>query len=256
MLYVLIGASLGYLAADGVGLFLGGVAGWLFARGLQRGFTPGVGPVQAASQFVEVTFAVMGALCKADGQVTPEEIRAAEQVFDQLHLSAAQREAAKAAFNRGKAPGFDVDAEVDKLAGLRFGRAALFQVFLQVQCMAVAADGAVHPAEHEMLVRVARRLGLSASDVDRLEALLRAADTGGGQRSPADRLADAYTALGITPEASDAEVKRAYRKLVAENHPDKLASKGLPESMREAAEERTREINVAYELIQEARGIR
>jgi DnaJ like chaperone protein len=68
------------------------------------------------------------------------------------------------------------------------------------------------------------------------------------------RLDDAYEALGVDASATDAEIKRAYRRLMNENHPDKLASKGLPESMREIAEERTREISIAYKLIKEARG--
>jgi DnaJ like chaperone protein len=107
-----------------------------------------------------------------------------------------------------------------------------------------------------MLVRIARRLGLHESDVARLEALLRAA-TGGPSAAGApptkDRLADAYSALGISPDASAAEVKRAYRKLMSQNHPDKLAARGLPESMRAVAEERSREINSAYDLIKESR---
>ena len=79
-----------------------------------------------------------------------------------------------------------------------------------------------------------------------------------GPRTPPPSvwLDDAYTALGIKADASDAEVKRAYRRLVSENHPDKLASRGMPDSMREVAEEKTREINVAYELIKDARGFK
>ncbi len=59
--------------------------------------------------------------------------------------------------------------------------------------------------------------------------------------------------LGVPASASDAEVKRAYRVLMSQNHPDKLAAKGLPESMREMAEEKTREITAAYERIQQVR---
>jgi DnaJ like chaperone protein len=59
--------------------------------------------------------------------------------------------------------------------------------------------------------------------------------------------------LGVTPESSAAEIKRAYRKLISQNHPDKLAARGLPESMRAVAEERSREINSAYDLIKAAR---
>ncbi|MDX1563619.1 MAG: DnaJ domain-containing protein, partial [Gammaproteobacteria bacterium] len=75
-----------------------------------------------------------------------------------------------------------------------------------------------------------------------------------GAPPSASSLEDAYTALGVSANASDSEVKRAYRRLMSQNHPDKLAAKGLPESMRQVAEERTREINVAYELIKETRG--
>jgi DnaJ like chaperone protein len=76
-----------------------------------------------------------------------------------------------------------------------------------------------------------------------------------GAQPAADRLADAYAALGVSPDATPAEIKRAYRKLISQNHPDKLAARGLPESMRAVAEERSREINAAYDLIKDARGI-
>ena len=163
---------------------------------------------------------------------------------------------AKAAFKRGTKPDFDLDAEADKLGSLRYGRVPLLQLFLQIQCMAIAADGEVHPAEHTMLVQLARRLGLTERDVSQLEALLRAASEGASRGAPSttgSRLADAYTALGLSSEASVAEIKKAYRRLISKNHPDKLTAKGLPDSMREIAEERAREINVAYDLIKEAR---
>src|SRR5690606_24028244 len=155
-------------------------------------------------------------------------------------------------------PGFDIDAAVDEFGRIGRGRGPLLQLFLQVQVMAVAADGNVHPSEREMLVRVARRLGLTEGDVAQLEALLRTASAGSGRAGgppPKRKLDDAYAALGVSPGASDAEVKRAYRRLMSQNHPDKLASRGLPESMREIAEERTREINTAYDLIKESRNL-
>jgi DnaJ like chaperone protein len=222
--------------------------------------TKGLG--QAQTRFLDVTFAVMGALSKADGVVTPDEIQAAQRIFEMLHLSPQQREQAKASFNRGKAPDFDLDSEIDQLRGaVAIGRGPLLRLFLQLQCMAIAADGQVHDAEHAMLVRIARRLGLTERDVAQLEALLRASTsgyagaTGPGAAPTKSRLDDAYLALGLTQDASDADVKRAYRRLVSENHPDKLRSRGMPESMRQVAEERTREINVAYDLIKESRGM-
>jgi DnaJ like chaperone protein len=254
MLIALIGAVLGLLFAGVPGLLIGAIIGYALGASVQSALMGGARFVQ--SNFLDAMFAVMGALCKADGVVTRNEIAVAEEIFRRLHLSEAQRRAAQAAFNRGKAPGFDLEAEVDKIRVIGYGRGPLFTLFLQIQCTAVAANGTVHPAEHAMLVRVARRLGLTERDVAQLEALLRAAAAGPSARqgpSPQSRLEDAYTALGLTPTASVTEIKRAYRKLVSENHPDKLAAQGLPGSMREVAEQRTREINVAYELIKQAR---
>ena len=254
MLLVVIGAFLGLLIGRFPGLVIGAAIGYAVSWALRQSI---LGRLQVAqSELLESTFSVMGALCKADRVVTQDEIRAAEVIFDRLRLGRSLREEAKAAFNRGKAPGFDLDAAVDRFARIGRGRGPLLQLFLQIQVMAVAADGNVHPAEHDMLVRVARRLGLGERDVAQLEALLRAAAAGPsapGAPPTRQRLDDAYAALGVSPEASDSEVKRAYRRLMSQNHPDKLAARGLPESMREIAEERSREINTAYDLIKAAR---
>jgi DnaJ like chaperone protein len=253
--FALLGLLVGGFRGLVIGALLGYGARWLLGTVLKGGIQ------KAQSSFLDVTFAVMGALSKADGVVSRDEIQAAQRIFDMLRLSPEQREQARSAFNRGKAPEFDLDGEVDRLKGaIGIGRGPLLRLFLQLQCMAVAADGRVDDAEHAMLVRIARRLGLTEHDVAQLEALLRAGAAGGGgsggpgRVAPEARLGDAYTALGLSAEASDADVKRAYRRLVSENHPDKLAARGLPESMRQVAEERTREINVAYELIKDSRG--
>ncbi len=240
-----------------IGLFVGGVRGLLIGAAigygaswvLQNVLRKRLALVQA--HFLDSTFAVMGALCKADGVVSRDEIRVAESMFARLNLSSEQRQAAMAAFSRGKAPGFDLDAEVGKFARVSRGHRSILVMFLQIQTAAVTADSNVHPAEHQMLVRVARGLGLSEADVAQLEALLR---TGAPRPSPQHKLEDAYTALGLSPSATDSQVKQAYRRLMSQNHPDKLAGRGLPESMREMAEQRSREISTAYAVIKEARG--
>jgi DnaJ like chaperone protein len=254
MIFIVIGALLGAALGGPMGALFGGGLGLVASNAWRHSI---VGNLRMAqSQLIDTTFAVMGAVCKADGVVAPDEIRTVEHIFSLLNLHGEQREQARAAFNRGKQPGFDLDGAVDEFASSSHRRAPLLQLFLQLQCMAVAADGRVDPAEHAMLVRIARRLGLYEGDVSQLEALLRAASTGpsaAGKAPLQDRLADAYKALGVTPESSAAEIKRAYRKLISKNHPDKLASRGLPESMRAVAEERSREINSAYDLVKDAR---
>lgn len=261
LLFVLIGGALGGLVAGGVGLVLGAMLGYGIGHVMTRVLLPrGLGMIQA--QFLDSTFAVMGALCKADGRVSQEEIRVAEQFFDRLALSSEQRTAARAAFKRGKEVGFDLAAEVEHLRGVVRNNHALLQLFMQVQLSAIAADGVLHDDERDMMLRVARLLGLSEMDLRRLEATLRAAGGAGGgagqrQRASAGRDApstrDAYATLGVESSASDAEVKKAYRRLMSKHHPDKLASRGMPESMRPMAAERTHEIRKAYEAILENR---
>ena len=256
MFLVVIGALLGALFGGFAGFLIGAALGYGAGIVLRQSVVGGLRVVQ--SQLIDSTFAVMGALCKADNVVTRDEINAVERIFTMLRLQDEQRQAAKAAFNRGKQPEFDLDAAVDQFARVSRRRAPLVQLFLQLQVMAVAADGKVDPAEHQMLVRIARRLGLHEHDVAQLEALLHASGAGASYRGTTplgDRLADAYAALGVSPETSPADIKRAYRKLISQNHPDKLAARGLPESMRAVAEERSREINAAYDLIKSARGM-
>jgi DnaJ like chaperone protein len=246
---VLLGLAVGGVRGLLVGLVIGYIARLIIQKAQHDRLQ------EAQEQFLESTFAVMGAMCKADGIVTRDEIAAAEAMFDKLRLSREQREQAKAAFNRGKSKSFDVDEEVAKFARAAHGHRPLLIMFLQVQCAAVAGDGTIHPAEHELLVRIARQLGLGEHELAQLEALLRAGTAGAyAGPPPKNKLEDAYAALGLTPDASDAEIKKTYRRLMSQNHPDKLAGKGLPESMRQMAEERTREISTAYAIIKEARG--
>lgn len=244
----LLGALVGGVAGFVIGGLIGGALGFFLVGRLLR---------RAREQFIETTFSVMGALCKADGVVTRAELDVVERSFARLHLTPEQKEAAKEAFKRGKSPGFDLDGTVRGFARLAPPGSVFFQLFLQLQRTAINADGELHPSEQAMLLRVARQLGLSERDLAQLEALLRAATQTPSTRDCAPpretRLADAYVVLGVNESASENEIRAAYRKTVRENHPDRLASKGLPESMRAVAEERTREINAAFALIKQSR---
>jgi DnaJ like chaperone protein len=69
-------------------------------------------------------------------------------------------------------------------------------------------------------------------------------------------VSQAYDVLGIDRTASDAEVKKAYRRLMNQHHPDKLIAKGLPEEMIRIATEKTQQIKQAYEQIKTDRGMK
>lgn len=250
LMATLLGGFIGFfISGNLLGLIVGAALGWWLGSRVRGG----MGLQELQSRFLDSTFAVMGCLCKADGQVTEEELDASRQMWEMLRLDESQRAKARTNFNRGKEPDFDLDAEVAQVARITRGQRALRQMFLRVQLSAIAADGVLHPAEHSMLLRIARGLGCSEAEIQQIEAMLRGASQAGSAEPSGPSLEDAYAVLGVKPEASDAEIKRSYRRLMSENHPDKLASKGLPESMREVAKERTIEIGNAYDRIRKAR---
>lgn len=251
LLIMMMFALTGYAIGGLTGLLIGGGLGWWLSRRLGRRLA--VARMRIQEGFLESIFSVMGCLCQADGKVTAGELDIAEKLFDQMRLQGEQRARARAAFERGRASSFDLDAELAKVNRLTQRQPVLRQVFLQVQLTAISADGVLHPAEHEMILRVARGVGCSEAEVQQIEAMLHGA-AANSQGASEEALKDAYRVLGVTEDASDAEIKRAYRRLMSQNHPDKLAGKGLPESMREVAQARTSEIGNAYERIRKARG--
>lgn len=256
----LIGGAFGYLIGGPIGAMIGAAFGSSFSGG-GRAFDGGrlgfdAGPARASRQeqaqmaFFAATFGVMGCIAKADGRVSPEEIRLAERVMDQLGLDAQQRRAARALFNQGRSGAFALDEVLDQLRSECLRGANIRRMFLEIQFQAAWADGGLHPEERRLLQHVAARLGLSRADFIELERMFGSAV---GGRADGPSLDSAYATLGVSPDTPDADVKRAYRRLMSRHHPDKLAAKGLPDEMMRAATERTQQIKAAWETVKAER---
>jgi DnaJ like chaperone protein len=203
----------------------------------------------------------MGHVAKADGRVTEKEIDAARIAMKRFSLGEADTLRAMEFFTAGKRSDLELEGVLEGLRAAATGREDLCRLFVQIQLEAALQGGGLSPPARSVFARMCSVLGVSAIEFAALEAMLRmqgrhGAGATGGAESPADRLADAYRVLGVRPADSDAVVTLAYRRLMSRNHPDKLVASGLPESMIEAAHERTRRILEAYDVIRNHRGMK
>ena len=206
--------------------------------------------------FFTATFSVMGQLAKADGVVSRDEIRLAERVMDEMRLPEAHRRLARRLFREGRASDFPVDEVLDQLRRECRYSGNLLTVFVEILLHAAFADGVLHAGERALLETVCRRLRLPAGELDRLEATIRAEHRAqAGTSAEALSAADACAILGVDETSTDAELKRAYRRMMNRHHPDKLVAKGLPEEMMRVATEKTREIRAAWDVLKRERGL-
>ncbi len=252
----LIGGYLGFALGGPIGAVLGAALGHNFDEASQN--TQSIGQQnRSQAAFFAATFSVMGHICKADGQVTEDEISTAKMVMAQMSLSPAQKDAAIALFNEGKKDNFPLADILQQLKSELGLSKNVKRVFIEIQCAAACADGILHPAEQKLLEEICRFIRFSEYE---LNSILAAILAGAQQQSSSQggrfgnmQLQHAYTILNIDPNAHDREVKRAYRKLISQHHPDKLIAKGLPEEMMKITTQKTQEIRAAYECIMHAR---
>lgn len=258
----LLGGSFGYMLGGPLGALLGAAIGHKFDTGitdfsrfenLRAGNTE---RIQTA--FFTTSFLVMGHLAKADGRVTESEIAQAKFIMDQMQLSPDQKKAAIALFNEGKSDDFDLSAVIAQFKRECGRRRNLEQMFIEIVITTAMADGELDPLEYEILLTICKQLGFSKSALDKIIQMLQAQQqyrAGGqaGQQPRYQNIEDAYQVLGVEPSATDGAVKKAYRRLMSQHHPDKLVSRGLPEEMLKIATEKTQEIKAAYDQIKQDR---
>jgi DnaJ like chaperone protein len=259
----LLGALLGAIIGRG---WLGALVGFLIGHQLDRQAAAsqlqGADPQVLRAAFFRTTFQVMGHVAKSDGRVSEQEIEAARAAMRRFSLGEADVHRAIAYFTEGKRPDFALREALEELRRLIGRRGDLRRMFLQIQLEAALQGSGLAPASRPIFHDICQALGVSPLEFASLEAMLRMRAQAGAGAQPdspgaaAARVADAYRVLGVDPSASNAELTRAYRRLVSRNHPDKLVANGLPESMIAAAHERTKQVLAAYELLKRHRGMK
>lgn len=253
-----VAGSIGYVVGNFFGAAIGLLVGHFFDKGLAQ-LGQGITPEKRAEiegLFFSTAFTLLGRLAKADGRVSEDEIRHAEAIMDHLQLTPDHRKEAINLFKVG------ADAAYNPAELLRsFNNATVFapqlkQTLLVYLIGMAMADGIIDAAELDVLRSCADALGIPARVLDHLITMakgqneFRGGTSGGTTQGSLDA---AYAALGVAATASDAEVKKAYRKLMSEFHPDKLMGQGVPEDMIKLATERSQEVQAAYDLIKRSR---
>lgn len=255
-MFKFIGLFLGYYLLGFFGAFLGYMIGSSVDRARAFGLG-GVNPLSAGQRqkvFLDTVFVLMGKLAKADGHISQDEINHVEAFIKKMGMTAEHRQEAISQFKRGSETNFDMTETLDQFMASCGHTLNLKQVLLMYLTVMALADGKVDQSERDVLEQIALHLGYSRAEFNRiLEMVLNQAHFSHGQVDPKTALDDAYKALGIPADSTDQQVKRAYRKLMSQHHPDKLMGQGVPEDMIKVATEQAQEIQLAYDLIKKHR---
>ncbi|MGQ3892268.1 co-chaperone DjlA [Legionella sp. CNM-4043-24] len=264
----LIGCCLGYLMTRSpIGALVGILIGNAFDRGLANHFSQLHGSYYDEKRelvqkiFFEATFSVMGHVAKADGRVTENEIQMARQMMNELRLTREQKQLAKAYFSAGKAADFDLSGLLNLLQNACRNNPDLLKLFMDIQYRYAQVDG-LSANKVRLLDTIFRTMGFAPlhqqyryhEDFHNTYERKQESQGQTNAQNTSYGLAQAYALLEVNPAASKQEVKRAWRKMISKNHPDKLIAQGLPEKMIKLANDKTQKITKAYEDICAAKG--
>jgi len=233
----LAGAAAGLAIGGPIGALVGGVAGHyaIDRDGEQEG--------QAENQvaFTVGVIALGAKMAKADGVVTMDEVNAFKEVFK---VPEGEMKNVARVFNLAKQDVAGYEAYAEQLATMFKGNRKLLEDVLEGLFHIAKSDDAMHPQEEQFLAQVAKRFGITETEF----SYIKARHVIASKRNP-------YDVLGVKPGVGNDELKSQYRKLIAENHPDKLIARGVPPEFITIATEKVATINEAYGQIAKERGI-
>ena len=248
----IIGGCIGSWFGRWPGFVIGGVIGHFIEEFGKSG--------KSAQKSPDVIFcasaaAMLAKMAKADGRISKVEISAVEAAFAKLGFSRAARSYAIDVFRKAKDDSHSIYEYAGDFASV-VGNGDVRVIFYEMLWDIACADGDLSETEKNILERITPYLKISSewfgvfyrerfysSSRDRSAAYRR------------DDMADAYSQLGVSPSASDDEIKKAYRALAKRYHPDTLKAQGLPDEMVARANERMSKINAAWSAVKKERGL-
>ncbi len=238
-----LGGAAGFAVGGPLGAMLGAAAGHAYDRrkGVrQTGADGELGTVKQTA-FAIAVIVLSAKMAKADGAVTRDEVDAFKQIF---HVPAKEAKHVSRLFNQARKDSHGFEPYAKQVAGMFHDNPAVLEELMGGLFHIARADGVVHPAEIEYLSKVAEIFGFNEATFERMRVAHFGVD-----------MTDPYTVLGITRDASDSEVRTAWRNLMREHHPDTLIAQGMPEDFVELATEKVATINAAHDKIRAQRGL-
>jgi DnaJ like chaperone protein len=271
LLGTLVGGSLGFMMFGPLGAILGGAIGANIGEPVVRGPFGGAtqsgprpydgnagnpyaarygGPVrdprQAQQAFLVAMISLAAKVAKADGRVTEQEVRSFDAFLrDRLGMSTEDRRLAARLFNEARDSNVPAEEFARQVRALIGHDPARLRDLISLLMSVAAADARIGTEEDRLLRTIAREMGLTARDYSEAAAMFQ----------PRSNLDASYAVLGLTREATDEEVKKAFRRLAREYHPDVVANRGMGEDFQKFADEKMRAINAAYDAVKEARNL-
>jgi DnaJ like chaperone protein len=261
----LVGGALGFALVGPIGALLGAALGHSLDKGIKdleqadpNDRFSNQEDIQAA--FFTATFSIMGHVAKADGRVTESELNVAREIMQKMQLNEEQKKLAINLFTQGKQADFKPELVIQQFKKVSARRSNLSIMFMEIQLSTALADSELHKEEQRVLLNIAELLGFKRREFEQFLArstaekfYTRYQSSPSPKNSSQELLQAAYKLLGVNDDCSDSELKKAYRRLMSQHHPDKLVSKGLPEEMMKLATVKTQEIKDAYERIKQFR---
>lgn len=238
----IVGGAAGFALGGPLGALVGAVAGHAVDKMRTEDTERGEAPDATKRIAFTIGVIVLGAkMAKADGRVSEPEIAAFKEVF---HVPPQEMKNVGRVFNQARRDAHGFEPYARQIGRMFRDNPAVLEELLDGLFHIARADGQVRETEIDYLHRVARIFGFDEAAWDRIRA---------ANLSP--EKSDPFTILGVTREASDEEIKSAYRRLVRENHPDRLVAQGMPQEFIDLANEKLAAINSAYDRVQSLRGL-
>jgi DnaJ like chaperone protein len=232
-----------------IGLAVGAAIGHAWDEGWLSNLVPFLEPREGS--MVGPLFGLAGVVAKSDGRVSEAEVAAIEKLMLRLELKKRLRARAVEQFERGRNGEIDPHLAGRELRAFCGYRGELKIMLLDVLADVGLADGALAPEARTVLLRAARSLDVAEDTLEWLLLRKTGRSASGGAMVP-----DPYAVLGVDSKATDAQVRRAFRRLIAEHHPDKQTARGAAPEVVKLSEQRAREIIAAYEQLKAMRGFR